>query len=136
MADQHTPSGIPLEVTSPEQTVEESLPRIKQKAPASRQVQALEHDEMPETTTAIAVVESSGDDDELDEIIERVLEVVRARREGRPVPKRRSADALGDVPVAANPAEGGSNKTLIYAGVGIGVVALAGGLWWYFKKND
>jgi hypothetical protein len=133
MADQNPPSGIPLEITSAEQTVQESLPRVKKTAPASRRVEQVEEPQME--TTQIAIVESSGDDDELDEIIDRVLEVVRARREGRPVPARNQKQDLGEVPVAANPA-GGMNKTLIYAGVGVGVVALAGGLWWYFKKND
>ena len=133
MADQNPPSGIPLEVTSAEQTAEEALPRVRHTAPAARKVQQIEEPELE--TTQIAVVESSGDDEELDEIIDRVLEVVRARREGRPVPPRRQRAELGEAPVAANPA-GGMNKTLIYAGVGVGVVALAGGLWWYFKKKD
>lgn len=134
MAEQNTPSGIPLEITSAEQTAEETLPRVKQTAPASRKVQHVEEPEVE--TTQIAIVESSGDDEELDEIIDRVLEVVRARREGRPVPARKRHGDLGEAPVAANPAAGGPNKTLIYAGVGVGVVALAGGLWWYFRKKD
>jgi hypothetical protein len=108
------------------------------RAPA-RSVQRVEVLECDPVDVEVLPAEQ-GDDAELDEIIDRVIEVVKARRAGKPVPPRRargqmvanpSTELAGADATKMNP----NTKALVYAGVGVGAVALIGGLWWYFKKK-
>lgn len=140
-----TPSGLPMAL--PRYEAEESV--------ATPEVQPTQL--QPAAKKQVAVIEvvdcepaeeeeerDLAGDDELDEIIDRVIEVVKARRAGTTVPPRRRRQ--GSTQLAANPAPSAlagadtkmnpNKKALVYAGVGVGTVALLGGLWWYFKKKD
>lgn len=134
-----TPSGIPLEVQMDEDVVE-----VAQKEPSRKKAP-----EMKLEQTAMVVAKPSGlpapeqedeedDDSDLDEIIERVVEVVHARRNGKPVPPRKSAKAamenpLGEVSALQNPTMGLS--PMAWAGIGVGSVLAIGGLVWWWKKK-
>jgi hypothetical protein len=119
------------------------LPSQTSMVPVAKKVHVVEMVEcVPDDEVEVLPAREQDEDDELDEIIDRVIEVVKARRAGRPVPPRRHRHARREL--EAEPALAGAElatkmnpnkKALIYAGVGIGVAALAGGLWWYFKKK-
>lgn len=148
-----SPSGLPLTVEMYGDLVEGGeMPAQTAMTPSTSSVQsAPKHRSHPPVvvreTHTVEIEHDEDHDDELDEIIDRVIEVVKARRAGQAPPPRRSrkereaaelngpettalANPVGAV--AANP----NKKAMIYAGVGIGAVALVGGLWWYFKKKE
>ena len=148
MADQtpvaETPSGIPMEVEMygdmmGEQAPAQTTAMVRAPAKTVRRVEVIECE--PAEIEVLPAEES--EEDELDEIIDRVIEVVKARRAGKPLPPRRHKHSHGQV--QANPSAlagpestkmNPNTKALVYAGVGVGAVALVGGLWWYFKKKD
>lgn len=149
MADQtpvaETPSGIPMEVEMYGDVMDEQSPAqttAMVRAPA-KTVRRVEVIECEPAEIEVLPAEESGED-ELDEIIDRVIEVVKARRAGKPLPPRRHKHSHGQVHSNPSSALAGpestkmnpNTKALVYAGVGVGAVALIGGLWWYFKKKD
>ena len=136
MAD-NTASGIPLNVVDIEaETLEQETPRAStKKSRSSSAAPAMEE------VTAVTVRHSHDDqhghdDDELDDIIDAVLTALQERREGKASSRtaKRQLELAGPAPMAANPSEK-TNKILIYTGIGVGTVAVVGGLWWYFKKK-
>jgi hypothetical protein len=137
MADNKTASGIPLDVVSIEaETMEQEAPKTAERKRRSA-VSAPEVEEV----TAVSVRHSaaaphSHDDDELDDIIDAVLTALQERREGKTSSRRaaRQAELAGPPEIMENPSEK-TNKILMYTGIGVGSVALIGGLWWYFKKK-
>lgn len=136
MADTSTPSGLPLDLKAASEEVDFEL---EERQPLTRSEQRDERParaRKPEARSNPSEDdEDGGGDDELDEIIDRVIEVVKARRAGVPVPPRRTngSTALGaPSTVKTNP----STQTLVYAGLGVGAVALIGGLWYYFRKKE
>jgi hypothetical protein len=146
-----SPSGIPLKVEMYGDILDGGeLPSSTQMArSASVQPESkTSRGHSPVVIRETHTVEIEHDEDadaELDEIIDRVIEVVKARRAGQAPPPRRSrkereADAAEAAQTAlANPAQAAlsnpNKKALMYAGVGVGAVAIIGGLWWYFKKK-
>jgi hypothetical protein len=136
MAD-NTASGIPLNVVDIEaETLEQETPRV-----ATKKSRSASASPAVEEVTAVTVRHSHDDDhrhddDELDDIIDAVLTALQERREGKASSRtaKRQLELAGPTSVAANPSEK-TNKILIYTGIGVGAVAVVGGLWWYFKKK-
>ena len=137
MADNKTASGIPLDVIDIQaETMEQEAPKTIERKRRS----AVSEPEVEEVT-AVSVRHSaaaphSHDDDELDDIIDAVLTALQERREGKTSSRRaaRQAELAGPPAVMENPSDK-TSKILMYTGIGVGSVALIGGIWWYLKKK-
>jgi hypothetical protein len=136
MADNKTASGIPLDVVSIEaETMEQEAPKTAERKRRSA-ASAPEVEEVTAVSVRHSAAPHSHDDDELDDIIDAVLTALQERREGKTSSRRaaRQAELAGPPEIMENPSDK-TNKILMYTGIGVGSVALIGGLWWYFKKK-